>query len=131
VSYDSATTHTILKSNKFFSCLVMPEVNVNIISGTTNIIEGIEKAIVLLPRGTTLHIKNEFYSPKSYRNLLSFKDIRLNEYHIETNNERDIEYLYITRIESNKNFVLEKLSPFSYGLYYTYSNVIEMHVIIS
>jgi len=47
-----------------------------------------------------LHIKNAFYSPKSNRNLLCFKYIRLNGYHIETNNEGDIEYLYITRIES-------------------------------
>ena len=36
---DSATTHTILKSNKFFSCLVMREVNVSIIYSTTNIFE--------------------------------------------------------------------------------------------
>jgi len=65
------------------------------------------------------------------RNLLSFKDICLNGYHIETNNEGDIESLYITRIESNKKCVLEKLSAFSYGMYYTYINAIEIHVIIS
>jgi len=65
---NSATTHTILKSNKFFSCLVMCEVNVSTISGTTNIIEGSGRATVLLPRGTRLHIKNAFYSPKSNRN---------------------------------------------------------------
>ena len=101
---DSATTHTILKSNKFFSCLVIWEVNVSTISSTTNIIEGSGRATILLPRGTRLHIKNAFYSPKSSRNLLSFKDICLNEYYIETNNERDIEYLYITWIESNKKW---------------------------
>ena len=128
---DKATTHTILKSNKFFSCLVMREVNVSTISGTTNIIEGSRRATVLLPRGVRLHIKNAFYSPKSNRNLLSFKDIHLNGYHIETNNEGDIEYLYITRIESNKKCVLENLSAFSYGLYYIYINAIEMHVIVS
>jgi len=49
---DSATTHTILKSNTFFSCLVMREVNIATISGTKNKIEGSERAIVLLPRGT-------------------------------------------------------------------------------
>jgi len=109
----------------------MREVNVSTISGTTNIIEGFRRASILLPRGTRLHIKNAFYSPKSNRNLLSFKDIRLNGYHIETNNEGDIEYLYITRIESNKKCILEKLLAFSYGLYYTYINAIEMHVIVS
>jgi len=128
---DSATTHTIIKSNEFFSCLVMREVNVSIISGIINIIKGSRRAIVLLPRGTRLHIKNAFYSPKSNRNLLSFKDIHLNGYHIETNNEGDIEYLYITRIESNIKCVLEKLLAFSYDLYYTNSNAIETHVIIS
>jgi len=70
---DNATTHSILKSNKFFSCLVMREVNVSTISGTTNIIEGSGRAIVLLQRGTRLHIKNAFYSPKSNKSLLSFK----------------------------------------------------------
>jgi len=60
---DSATTHTILKSNKFFSCLVMREVNVSTISNTTNIIEGSRRTIILLPRGTRLHIKNTYYSP--------------------------------------------------------------------
>jgi len=55
---DNATTHTILKSNKFFSCLLMREVNVSTISGTTNIIEGSRRTIVLLPRGTRLDIKN-------------------------------------------------------------------------
>jgi len=109
----------------------MREVNVSTISGTTNIIEGSGRAIILLSRGTRLHIKNAFYSPKSNRNLLSFKDICLNGYYIETNNEGDIEYLYITRIESNKKCVLEKLSAFSYGLYYTYINAIETHVIVS
>jgi len=102
---DSATTYTIFKSNKFFSCLVMREANVSTISGTTNIIEGFGRTTVLLPRGTRLDIKNAFYSPKSNRNLLSFKNIRLNRYHVKTNNEGDIEYLYITLIESNKTCV--------------------------
>jgi len=49
---NSATTHTILKSNNFFSCLVMREVNVSIISNTTNIFEGSRRATILVP--TTL-----------------------------------------------------------------------------
>jgi len=77
----------------------MREVHVSTIFGTTNIIEGFGRANVLLPRGTRFHIKNAFYSPKSNRKLFSFKDIRLNGYHIEINNEGYIEYLYITQIE--------------------------------
>ena len=37
------------------------------------------------------------------RNLLSFKDICLNGYYIETNNEKDMTYLYISTIELKKN----------------------------
>ena len=47
---NSATTHIILKSNNFFSCLVMREVNVSIISNTTNIFEDSRRAIILVPR---------------------------------------------------------------------------------
>jgi len=68
------------------SCLVMRDINVNIIYIITNIFEGSEKAIILLPR-------------KLNRNLLSFKDICLDEYHIETNNKKDIKDLCITMIE--------------------------------
>ena len=73
--------------------MVAREVNVSTIFGTTNISENSRRAIVLLPRGTKLDIKNAFYSPKSNRNLLSFKDLCLNEYHIETNNKGDMKYL--------------------------------------
>ena len=41
----------------------------------------------MLPKGTKLCIDDALYSSKSSRNLLSFKDIRYNGYHIETNNE--------------------------------------------
>jgi hypothetical protein len=84
---DSATTHTIFKDKKYFSSLVKRETNVSIISGTSKIIEGSGRADILLYGGTKLHIKNALYSSKSYRNLLSFKNIRLNGYHIETRNE--------------------------------------------
>jgi len=58
---DNETTHTILQSNKFFSCLVLLEVTISIISSIT--IEGSRRTIILLPIGIRLHIKNEFYSP--------------------------------------------------------------------
>ena len=48
---------------------------------------------MLLHGGTILHIDNALYSPKSHRNLLSFKDICLNGYHIETWDDRGIEWI--------------------------------------
>jgi len=86
------------------------------IYGTTNIVEGSIRATILIPKGIRLHIKNAFYFLKSNRNLLSFKDIYVNEYHIETNNDGDMEYLYMSKLGLNKKCALEKLLTFSYGL---------------
>jgi len=47
---DSATIYTILKSNKFFSCLIIRDINVSIIYSTTNKFEGYGRAIILLLR---------------------------------------------------------------------------------
>nr|KYP50484.1 hypothetical protein KK1_027736 [Cajanus cajan] len=98
---------------------------------TTNIIEGSRRANILLLKDTKLHIKNALYFCKSYRNLLSFKDIRLNEFYIETNNEENVEYLYIMKLHLNKREVLEKLFTFSYGLYCMYINTVETHTIVN
>ena len=96
---DNAKTYTILKSNKFFSCLIMRDINFSIIYSTTYIFEDSRRANILLPRS-----------------WISFKDICLNGYYIETNNEKDMKYLYISTIELKKKCILEKLSTFSYGL---------------
>ena len=105
----------------------MREANVSTISSTANIIEGFGRASMLLHNGTRLYIKNTFYSPESARNLLSFKDIRLNGCHIETNSEGDKEYLNIVRHNLSRKCILEKLSSFSCGLYYTNISTIETH----
>ena len=73
----------------------------------------------MLSNGTKLCIDDALYSPKSRRNLLSFKDIHYNGYYIETNNKCNEEFLYITSIVSSKKLILEKLPTFSFGLYYT------------
>jgi peptide/histidine transporter 3/4 len=50
-------------------------------------IKGSSKANILLPNSTKPCIKYALYSPEFQRNLLSFKDIRANSYHIETIDE--------------------------------------------
>ncbi|GAV82554.1 hypothetical protein CFOL_v3_26005, partial [Cephalotus follicularis] len=92
---DSATTHTILLSEKYFSHLTIAKANVGTISGTSDLIEGSGMARFVLSNGTQTCITDVLYSTKSKRNLLSFKDIRRNGYHIETTNENGKEYLYI------------------------------------
>ncbi|KAG4382796.1 hypothetical protein AAZX31_14G149000 [Glycine max] len=109
----------------------MQEINLSSISSTTNIIEGSERANILLPRGTKLCVDNALYSSKNNRNLLSFKDIHLNGYHIKKYNEGNIEYLYITRLNLDKKCVSENLLAFSYGLYYMYISIIETHNVVN
>ncbi|KAB2042023.1 hypothetical protein E1A91_D02G192400v1 [Gossypium mustelinum] len=106
----------------------MCDAHVNTISGSSKLIEGFERVIILLPKGTKFVIDDVLYSTKSQRNLLSFKDIRLNGYHIETMNEKNIGYLYITNVECGKKYVLERLPAFSSSLYYTHISAIETHV---
>ncbi|KAL6316886.1 hypothetical protein AAG906_023541 [Vitis piasezkii] len=50
-------------------------------------IQGFGIATIILPRGTKIHINDALYYAKSKRNLLSFKDIFRNGYHIETMND--------------------------------------------
>ncbi|CAN1243748.1 hypothetical protein LINPERPRIM_LOCUS5800 [Linum perenne] len=106
---------------KYFSYLVMREANVSTISGSTNLIEGSRKANELLHGGTKMHIEDALYSTKSCRNLLSYKDIRRNGYHIETMEEENKEYLVITSIVSGNKNIHERLPAISNELYYTYN----------
>ncbi|KAG4139050.1 hypothetical protein ERO13_D07G168250v2 [Gossypium hirsutum] len=101
---------------------------INTISGSSKLIEGSGRTIILLLNGTKFFIDDDLYSTKSQRNLLSFKDIHLNGYLIETMNEKNIEYLYITNVECGKKYLLERLPTFSSGLYYTHISAIESHV---
>jgi hypothetical protein len=127
---DSCTTHTILRDKKYFQNLILNKASVNTISGLSNLIEGSGRANIILSKETKFCIDDALYSSKSRRNLISFKDIRLNGYHVETTNEGSDEYLYITSIISGQKLILEKLHAFSSGLYYTTIRIIESHVVI-
>ena len=85
----------------------------------------------MLSNGTRFHINDALYFSKSTRNLLSFKDIRKNGYHIETMNEGNKESLYITSIIYGKKIVAEKFLTFSSGLYHTTIKSIESYVVMN
>ena len=110
--------------------MTLIKVDVSIISSTRNLVEGFGRANITLPNGTRFHINDALYSSKSRRNLLKFKDIRRNGYHIEIMNEDNIEYLYITSIISGQKLIMEKLSVFSSGLYHTTIKLIKSYVVI-
>jgi hypothetical protein len=122
---DSATTHTILQDKKYFLDLILAENNVNTISGASNIVEGSGRACIILPNNTKLYIDDALYSSKSRRNLLSFKDIRCNEYHIETMQENNVEYFCITSFVSGKKQIKEKFHALPSGMYFTFIKMVE------
>jgi hypothetical protein len=104
---DSCTTHTTLRDKKYFQYLILNKASINTISGLSNLIKGSGRANIILPKGTKFCIDDVLYSSKSRRNLISFKDIRLNDYHVETTNEDSDEYLYITSIISDQKLILK------------------------
>ncbi|BBH02520.1 Disease resistance protein CC-NBS-LRR class family [Prunus dulcis] len=126
---NSATTHTMLQDRKYFSKLMLTKAKVTTISGPAGLIEGSGIAQIMLLNGTILPIPDALYSFNSRRNLLSFKDIRLNSYHVETKKEENMEYLCITSSDTQKR-ILEKLCALSSGLYYTTIHSIEAHSVM-
>jgi len=106
---DCATTHTILRNKEYFTQLRAYEGNVTTISGASKLIEGSGRAIVILPRGTKFIINDALYSSKSRRNLLSFKDVRHNGFHMETMNENGKEYMRIIKYEAGYKHILERI----------------------
>ena len=85
----------------------------------------------MLPNGTRFHINDALYSSKSTRNLLSFKDICKNGYHIETMNKGNKESFYIAYIIYGKQIVAEKFPTFSSRLYYTTIKPIESYTVMN
>ncbi|KAM2804855.1 hypothetical protein COP1_045682 [Malus domestica] len=81
---DSATTHTILHDRSYFTNFIPKNAPLTTFSGPSNLIEGYSKTHIMLSNGTILTIDKALYSPRSERMLLSFKDIRDNNYHTET-----------------------------------------------
>lgn len=128
---DSGTTHSIFKDEKYFSTLFRRKANVTTISGNAKIIEGSERATIFLPKGTKIVIEDALFSFKSPRNLLSFKDIHRNGYHVETLNEMNIEYLGIIKCVSGQKYILKKLPTLSSGLYYAEIYASEAHSIVN
>lgn len=102
--------------------------SISTIAGIANLIEGHGQAHILLPKGTHLELSDALYSPSSKRSLLSFKDIRLDGFHVETKGEGNQEFLNIVEITQGHKKVLETIPALSTGLYYTKINMIEANM---
>ena len=111
--------------------MTLIKANVSTISSTTNLVEGPRRANITLPNGTRFHINDALYSSKFRRNLLGFKYVCRNGYHMETMNENNVEFLYITSIIFGQKLIMEKLLGFSSGLYRTTIKPIESYVVVN
>ena len=113
---DSATTHIILLEKHYFTNFVPKNAHPTTLSGPSNLIEGYKNACITLSNNTILTIKKALYSPLSGITLLSFRDLRDNQYHVETTEENGSEFLCITSYEYGWKRAHEKLPS---GLYIT------------
>ena len=86
---DSAMAHTIPCGKYIFSNVILHKVNVQTILGHAEIIDSFGNATIVLRNDTTLHIEDTLLSSRSKRNLLSFKDVHRDGYHLETMNEQN------------------------------------------
>ena len=96
---DSGTTNTILRETKYFQTLTKKNGNIMTIAGSNAHIVGTGSATLVLPMGTQIFVKDALLYPDSKRTLLSFKDIRSNGFHIETEIQQGTEYLLITKFD--------------------------------
>nr|CAN64376.1 hypothetical protein VITISV_004557 [Vitis vinifera] len=99
--------------------------------GPVDLIQGSRRTTIILPSGTKIYINDALYSVKSKQNLLSFKDIRRNGYHIVTMNDGSNKYIFITLVILGKKHILEKLISYSYGLYRTITRLIESYAVMN
>ena len=76
------------------------------IAGSNAHIVGTGSATLILPMGTQIFVKDALLYPDSKNTLLSFKDIRSNGFHIETEIEQGTEYLLITKFNGYQKQVV-------------------------
>jgi hypothetical protein len=92
-------TDGMIQDKKYFQYLILNKASVNTMSDSSNLVKGFGRANIILSKEKKNCINDALYYSKFRRNLISFKDIRLNGYHVETMNVV-MNYLYITSIIS-------------------------------
>ena len=83
----------------------------------------------MLSNGTILTIDEALYSPRFGKTLLSFKDIRDNNYHAETYVENGVEFLCLTFYEYGQKHTLEKMERIPSDMYAMTICPIESHYV--
>jgi hypothetical protein len=104
---DSAITNTILRETKYIQTLTKRKEDVTTITGSNKAIIGSGRATFTLPMGTTIVIQNALLYPESRHTLISFKDIRSNNFHLKTVKMDNKEYLLLTKSDIYEEQTLE------------------------
>src|SRR6185312_15917328 len=107
---DSCTTNSILREIKYFQTLTKKDGNIMTIAGTQ----------ITLPMGTHITIEDALLYPDSTRTLLSYRDIRKNGLHVETDEEHKEEFLLLIKDTRYGKQLLEKIPSLPSRIYYTY-----------
>jgi hypothetical protein len=94
---DSCSSNTVLREIKYFQTLTKREGNVLTIPRRDATIVGSERATIVLPMGKQITIEEALLYPDVTRTLLSYKDIRRNGIHVETQEENTEEFLLFTK----------------------------------
>ncbi|XP_068328192.1 uncharacterized protein [Pyrus communis] len=111
--------HTVLHERILFTNFIPKNAPLTTLSSPSNLIKGYGKAHIMLSNDTILTIDEALYSPHSERTLLSFKDIRDNNSHVETHVENGVEFLRITSYEYGQKRFLEKMECIPSGNLFT------------
>lgn len=114
---DSGTSHTILKQSKYFDVITPSSRSITTIAGPNNIEEGKGNATIILPGGTKIIAPAAIYAPKATQNLISFQDIRANNFQLRTNTEGKTETLQIIQDIQGKPSIKETFALVPPGLY--------------
>lgn len=101
----------IIRETKYFQTLTKKTGNIMTIAGSDALIVGTGRAVIVLPMGTCITVDDAFLYPESKRTLLSFKDIRLNRFHVETDHKNGTKYLLITKSNGCQKQVVKKKTP--------------------
>lgn len=125
---DSGISHTILRRCEYFTHITPSHRQMTSIMGSNQIEKGHGPTTITLPQGTIIHIKLAIYAPHATRNLISFKDIRENGYHIHTDTKKKQEVIHILQNTSNGIEIKERLFAYPLGFYITQLKVFHTDV---
>lgn len=112
---DSATTHTILRDRRFFikKSSTWQTKNMMTMAGANAFCFQEGTVMVKLPAGSIIKCKHGMFAPSTPRSLITYRDVRINGYHLSTVTLNRKEVLVLTK----NHEIVEKAFATENGLY--------------